>query len=118
MKDVIKYNDFLGSLHYNSEDEIFYGKLEGVDDLVTFEGKSVEELKSAFKEAVEDYLNICKETDKPIYKPYKGTFNIRIKPELHKKAAKKSAELGISLNQLVEKAIAEIIDISNQNSSK
>ena len=118
MKDVIKYKYFLGSLHYSSNDEIFYGKLEGIDDLVTFEGKSVEELKSSFKEAVEDYLIICRETRKPIYKPYKGTFNIRIKPELHKKAARISAELGISLNQLVERAIAEIIENKNLKPSK
>lgn len=110
MRDIISYKDFIGSLHFDSEDEIFYGKLEGIDDLVTFEGASVGELKSAFKEAVEDYLNICRETGKQVYKSFKGTFNIRINPELHKKAAKKSTELGISLNQLVERAITEMIE--------
>ena len=113
MRDVLKYKEFLGSLHYNSDDEIFYGKLEGIDDLVTFEGTSVEELKAAFHEAVEDYINICRESGKQVYKAFKGSFNIRIKPELHKKAAKKSAELGISLNQLVERAITEMIENRN-----
>jgi len=112
MKDIIKYKDFVGSLHFDSDDEIFYGKLEGVDDMITFEGASVRELKSTFKEAVEDYLNICEEIGKPVYKSFKGTFNIRINPELHKKAAKKSVELGISLNQFVERAISEMIENS------
>ncbi len=110
MKDVIKYKNFIGSVHYSAEDNVFYGKLEGIDDLVTFEGDSVEELKNALAEAVEDYTELCHETGKPLYKPYKGSFNIRIKPDLHRKAALKSTELGISLNQLVEKAICDILD--------
>ena len=68
MRDIIRYKDFIGSLHFDSKDEIFYGKLEGIDDLVTFEGASVGELKSAFKEAVDDYLNICRETGNSITK--------------------------------------------------
>jgi len=118
MKDVIKYKEFLGSLHFSAEDEIFYGKIEGIDDLVSFEGKSVDELKKCFEEAVEDYLSICRETNKPIYKSFKGTFNIRINPDLHKKAARISAELGISLNQFVERAISEIVENQDLSTSK
>ncbi|MCK4746108.1 MAG: type II toxin-antitoxin system HicB family antitoxin [Bacteroidales bacterium] len=110
MKNVIKYKDFIGSVHYSAEDEVFYGKLEGIDDLIMFEGKSVEELQNSFADAVEDYTEICKDTGKPLYKAYKGSFNIRIKPELHRKAAMKSTEMGISLNQLVEKAIKDILN--------
>jgi len=110
MKDVMKYKEFIGSVHYSAEDEVFYGKLEGVDDLITFEGESVEELKNSFAEAVEDYTELCQKIDKPVSKPYKGSFNIRIKPELHRKAALKSTEMGISLNQLVEKAISDILN--------
>ena len=60
MKDVLKYKDFLGSVHYSAEDEVFFGKLIGVDDLITFEGNDVSQLKKGFEEAVEDYLEICK----------------------------------------------------------
>lgn len=86
MKDIIKYKDYIASVHFNSEDEIFYGKIEGIDDLVTFEGKSVNELKKSFAEAVEDYLETCKRYNKKAEKSYKGSFNVRINPDLHKKA--------------------------------
>jgi predicted HicB family RNase H-like nuclease len=109
MKDVIKYKDFVASVHFSSEDEVFHGKIEGIDDSITFEGGSVKALKDAFIEAVNDYLEICREIGKDPHKSYKGSFNIRIKPDLHKQAAYKSVELGLSLNQLVEEAISSYI---------
>jgi predicted HicB family RNase H-like nuclease len=59
MKDVIQYKDYVGSVRYSETDEVFFGKIEGIDDLVTFEGQSVPELKQAFHEAVHDYLEIA-----------------------------------------------------------
>ncbi len=112
MKDVIKYKEYIGTVHFSAEDEVFYGKIEGVDDLVSFEGKTVAELKQAFIEAVEDYDELCLSTGKSNEKSYKGSFNVRIHPEVHREAARKSIELGISLNQLVEKAIREMIGFS------
>lgn len=105
MKDVLTYKDYMGSVHYCAEDEIFYGKLEGIEDLVTFEAKNVDALKSAFKESVEDYLETCKREDKETEKSYKGSFNVRISPELHKSAKRAAVEQGISLNQLMQKAL-------------
>lgn len=105
MKNVIKHKSFLGSVGFSAEDEIFFGKIEGIDDLVTFEGKSVDELKESFEEAVEDYLAICKSLGKNPSKSYKGSFNVRINPELHKNAAQEAVKKGYSLNQLVEKAL-------------
>jgi len=55
MKDVMEYKDFIGSVRYSAVDDIFYGKLEGIEDLIVFEGDSVKELNSAFNQAVEDY---------------------------------------------------------------
>jgi len=105
MNDVIPFNDFIGSVHFSADDKVFYGKIEGINDLVTFEGTSVNELQKAFQEAVEDYIKICQETGKPIQKSYRGSFNVRIPPELHKKAVQRSLSLGISLNKLVQNAI-------------
>ena len=107
MKDILQYKDFIGSVHFSTEDECFFGKIEGIDDLVTFEGQSVRDLKKAFQEAVEDYTELCRLTRKHMYKSYKGSFNVRVTPELHKKAVEKSLKLGISLNQLAQKAIEE-----------
>ena len=109
MKDVLKYKEFIGSVHFSGEDDLFYGKIQGIGDSITFEGNTVVDLKKAFEEAVEDYVVICRQIGKDPHKSYKGSFNVRIKSDLHKKAAFKSLELGISLNQFVEKAISNFI---------
>ena len=105
MKNILKYEGFIGLVSFSAENEVFYGRLEGIDELVIFEGSTVEELKSAFKEAVEDYLVICKEVDKSPIKSYKDSFNVRVQPKTHQKAFLKATEMGVSLNQLVEKAL-------------
>ena len=115
MKDVLKFGDFIGSVHFSAEDECFFGRIEGIDDLVTFEGRDVRELKRAFHEAVEDYLQLCREAGKPPLKSYVGTFNVRIPGDLHRKAARKSALLGISLNQLIERAVQKEVDEPRQH---
>jgi len=103
--NMLRYKDFYGSVEYSAADECFFGKIIGTTDLVTFEGKSVDNLKKAFVEAVEDYLILCKEAGKEPQKTYKGSFNIRISPELHKAAAAIASREGISLNAFVERAI-------------
>jgi predicted HicB family RNase H-like nuclease len=105
MNDVLEYKGYYASVHFSSEDDVFYGKLLGIDDLVNFEGTSVKELKKAFREAVDDYLETCKELGKEPNKTYKGTFNVRISVDLHKAAAIYAAKNSISLNDFVKKAI-------------
>jgi predicted HicB family RNase H-like nuclease len=105
MKDVLKFKDFIGSVHFSADDDCFFGKIEGIDDLVSFEGRDVDELKRSFREAVEDYVELCRAAGKPLQKSCKGSFNVRMPAELHQKAARKSALLGISLNQLVQRAV-------------
>jgi predicted HicB family RNase H-like nuclease len=105
MKDVIRFKDFIGSVHFSADDDCFFGKIEGIDDLVSFEGRDVGELKRSFREAVEDYIELCRSAGKPLQKSSKGSFNVRMPAELHQKAARKSALLGISLNQLVRRAV-------------
>jgi predicted HicB family RNase H-like nuclease len=110
MKDVIIYKDFIGSVHFDSDDETFYGKIEGINDLVTFEGHEVKELKKAFQEAVEDYLSICSDLNKNPHKSFKGSFNIRINPELHRLAYQIATLEGVSLNQLIRDAISHEVN--------
>jgi len=105
VKNVCRYKGFLGSVYYSPEDECFHGRIEGVDDLVDFEGRSVDELKGSFRDAVEDYIELCRKAGKGLQKSYGGSFNIRISPDLHKRAARKSVSEGISLNQLVRRAL-------------
>lgn len=105
MDDVLEYKGYHGSVHFSSGDEVFYGKLMAIDDLVNFEGASVKDLKKAFHEAVDEYLETCKELGKEPNKTYKGSFNVRISTDLHKAAAVYAAMNNISLNDLVKTAI-------------
>ena len=109
MTDRLKYKEFIGSVHFSAEDEVFHGKIEGINDLVTFEGTTVTKLKAAFKEAVVDYIELCKETGKEVHKSFKGSFNIRVNPELHSKAYERALLEGKTLNQFVKEAIEERI---------
>ena len=105
MTDKLVYKDFIGTVHFSTKDSIFYGKIEGINDLVTFEGETVVDLKRAFEESVDDYIEICKEVGKDPLKSFKGSFNVRIAPELHSKAFKTALLKGKSLNQFVQEAI-------------
>jgi predicted HicB family RNase H-like nuclease len=111
MKDKLKYKDFIGSVHFNANDNVFYGKIEGIDSLIGFEGISVTELKSAYEEAVDDYLDICEQTGRNPLKSYNGSFNVRISPELHRKISEKSFMLGVPINQIVQHAIEREVGI-------
>jgi predicted HicB family RNase H-like nuclease len=115
MKDILLYKDYLGSFHFNAEDEIFYGKIEGIDDLISFEGSSVKELKKAFEDSVNDYLELCSKAGKKIEKSYKGSFNVRISPEIHKMAKQIAVRKGISLNQFVQKAVEDEVLKESEN---
>lgn len=95
----------IGSVHFSSIDETFFGKSEGINDLVTFKGPSVKELIKSFEEAVLDYKFLCKEAGKNVNKSFKGSFNVRIDPKLHDLAFIKATKEGISLNQFVQTAL-------------
>ena len=105
MNDILQYKGYYASLHFSSEDDVFYGKILGIDDLVNFEGASVKELKKSFHEAVDDYLETCEQLGKEPNKTYKGSFNVRIPTDLHKAAAIFASVNNISLNDFIRTAI-------------
>ncbi len=109
MTNIIEHKGFIGSVRFSPKDKVFYGKIEGIDDLISFEGTSVDELVSSFHEAVEDYLQLCKEVDKEPLKSFKGSFNIRMTPELHRKSFQAALSLGISLNKFIQKSVEKEI---------
>lgn len=110
MNDNLQYKGYFASVHYSAEDEVFHGKVLAINDLISFEGTSVKELKSSFQEAVEDYLETCKEIGKSPDKTYKGTFNVRVSSDLHKEAVIFAAIHKITLNDFVKKALAYTLD--------
>lgn len=107
MKNTLEHKGYTGTVEFNAEDEVFFGKLNGIRDVVSFEADSVIKLKKAFKDAVEDYIETCSKLGKDPDKEFKGSFNVRIKPRLHRLAVIKSTALKISLNQFVEQVIAK-----------
>ena len=109
MKNVLRHQGFLGSIYYSPDDECFHGRIEGIGDLVSFEGRSVDDLKANFREAVEDYLDLCRSVGKDPARSYNGSFNVRIPPDLHQQAVRKSKSEGISLNRLVRRALEKEI---------
>lgn len=107
--ETLSYKGYIGSLHYSKKDKTFWGKIEMIRSLVTFEADNAAELENAFQEAVDDYLATCKEQGIAPEKPFKGVFNIRIQPELHKAAYEEALKEGISLNKFVESSIANAL---------
>lgn len=114
MNDVLQYKNYYASVHFSATDEVFYGKILAINDLVSFEGASVKELKTAFEEALEDYLETCSEIGKTPDKTYKGTFNVRISSHLHKEAALFAAFHKMTLNEFVKKALAFTLEHKDQ----
>jgi len=98
MKDVLTYKDYVGSVHFSPEDKVFFGKIEGIDDLVNFEADNVSDLIQEFRAAVNDYLKHCQEQKFSPRKSTKSSFNVRVSPEIHvmppKKQPQRKGEMG------------------------
>ena len=108
---MLKYKDFIATVKYSEEDEVFIGRIEGINSVVSFEGESVAELKEAFKEAVESYLSVCKRKGIiDVQKSYTGIFNVRINSDLHRRAAVTAKLHGRTLNAFVKEAIERCVE--------
>ena len=105
MNNVLTYKGYIGSVNFSSEDNVFFGKLEGINDLVTFEGETVQELKEAFFYMVDEHIKDCEAENISAEKSYKGSFNIRLTPDLHRKAAISAKMNGTTLNTFVKESI-------------
>ena len=111
---TMEYKGYLGTVEYNQEDHVLHGKLAFIRDLVTYEATTVEELEREFASAVDDYLATCEKIGKEPGTPFKGTFNVRVGPELHRAAVIASGDG--SLNAFVSEAIREKIERSGATS--
>lgn len=113
MDNVIEYKGYQSKVEYSKEDNVLHGKIEGIKDLVTFECESALDVRKEFEAAVDDYLDYCKSCNKQPDKSYKGSFNVRIAPYLHRAAALKAFKESKSLNEVVERAISEYLESTN-----
>lgn len=113
MSNIMKYKGYWAEIKYSDEDECFCGYIEGLkEDIISFEGESVKDLKRDFKNAIEDYLKTCKELNKEPEKQCKGSLNIRLGVELHNKVKMKSIEKNISINELIKNAVSAYLKMN------
>ncbi len=103
--NTLTYKDYIGSVSFSSEDEVFYGKIEHINDLITFESDDAHDLQKVFEESVDDYVSFCEKKGVKPDKPFKGSFNIRVKPDIHKLIYQKAIQQGMSLNKFIETAL-------------
>ncbi len=112
MKNMMEYKGYFGSVNYNDEDRIFYGKVEYIRSLISYEGHDVESLRNNFCEAVDDYLELAKARNIEPEESFKGSFNIRTSKELHRRAAIAAKQRDINLNKLVNEAMQKYLEDS------
>ena len=97
MANIIEYSGYIGTIEYSQEDKCFFGKIDMINDLVTFEAQNATELEENFKNAVDEYILTCKDLNREPQKAFKGVFNVRTGSELHKLAVLNATKIGISL---------------------
>jgi predicted HicB family RNase H-like nuclease len=104
---TMSYKGYAARVEYDADDEIFVGRIAGINDVVGFHADTVEGLKVAFHEAVEDYIEACRRGGKKPEKPFSGRVMFRITPEVHARAALAAQLSGKSLNQWAEETLRE-----------
>lgn len=106
---VLSYKDYHGCFEYDQEADIFHGQVMNLTDIITFQGRSIDELKQALADSVEDYLEFCAEEGKTPEKPYSGRFNVRLSPKVHQLLALEAARDGVSLNSWVAQTLSKAV---------
>ncbi|MCD7981985.1 MAG: type II toxin-antitoxin system HicB family antitoxin [Clostridiales bacterium] len=114
MNNTMNYRGYVGSVEFSERDEVFYGKVMGIRALISYEGKDARELVEDFHTAVDDYFVLCESEGKEPERSYKGSFNIRISPELHREAAVFAIAHQMSLNSFVEEAVSEFLSAQSR----
>ena len=104
---VMSYKGYMARVEFSADDDLFVGRLAGINDIVGFHADTVETLKAAFQEAVDDYLATCEKVGKSPDKPFSGKVMFRISPDVHAKAALAAQLSGKSLNQWAEEKLHE-----------
>ncbi|MBP7949288.1 MAG: type II toxin-antitoxin system HicB family antitoxin [Verrucomicrobiales bacterium] len=105
---MMTYKGYSGSVRFDDEAEIFHGEIIGLRDVVTFQGNTVDDLKQAFHDSIDDYLDFCEGRGEQADKPYSGKFLLRVDPLLHRRLAELSANDGESLNNWIASRLGEL----------
>ena len=98
---MLKYKEYSGHVEYDDEAHIFHGEVLDTKDVITFQGKTVDEIEHAFRDSIDDYLAFCDERGEQPDKPFSGKLVLRIPFSLHHRIYLKASELGKSLNNYI-----------------
>jgi predicted HicB family RNase H-like nuclease len=98
---MLKHKGYTGHVEYDDEARIFHGEVLDLRDVITFQGKNVEELEKAFRQSIDDYLEFCEQRGEEPDKPFSGRLMLRLPPNLHRKAYVSAVREGKSLNQWI-----------------
>lgn len=101
------HRGYAARIEYSDEDGCFVGRVAGIQDIITFHGESVDEIRHAFVEAVDFYLGSCSKSGREPQKPFSGRLSLRLPPELHANLAIQAETQGKSLNSLVVDTLAQ-----------
>lgn len=106
---MIEYKDYIGKVEFDDTANIFHGEVINLRDVITFQGESVQELRQAFQDSVDDYLAFCAERQEEPEKPFSGTFTVRVPPELHRAISIQARLANKSLNSWVSELFEQQI---------
>ena len=101
MKDLMQYKDYYGSVHFDDEELVFHGKIEFIRALVTYEATDARGLRKAFEESIDDYLDTCRRQKIQPEVPFKGSLNVRLGPELHRRVALAAEQHHSTINKFI-----------------
>lgn len=105
----MEYKGFKARVEFSADDGVFFGRIVGIKDVVTFEGSTVAKLKKAFKEAVDFHIEVCEKTGEKPKKTYSGKVLLRVTPKLHSQLAETAKAKGKSINQLSKEIFEEAL---------
>lgn len=108
--NTMTYKGYLGSVAFSEKDQVFFGKIEGINALVNFEGESVKELTESFHQAVDDYLAYCEDEGIVPDKSYSGMLNVRLTPMIHRQIALLAIQSGLTINAFIKKTLEEKVE--------
>lgn len=108
--NTMTHRGYAARIDYSDEDGCFVGHIARINDVVGFHGESVEELRDAFVESVDDDLETCEKLHRSPQQPYSGNLMLRIPPEVHAVIATAAEVSGKSINQWASDTLADVLN--------
>lgn len=99
MNNILSYKGFTAKIEFSADDNVFVGRLIGIDDIVMFEAETVKGLNKAMREAVDFHIEVCEREGKKSKKSYSGKLLFRLPDKLHAEIAEAATREGKSINE-------------------